>query len=587
MKQLYTLAVSLCALQLNAQTNSTATLTGTARTVPDLGYNLNSQTKPAWTNASFRDSVGVLAPAVLRYPGGTLGSYWVWQNGRAIAPNLWCDTTLNAGQRAWCRGLTTVPSPPCTYCNNSFIGSPSNNSIIHRPDEFAVGLQATTAQPLWTLNMISSDLTPEMDLLRRADQLSLSNDRVELGNEYYFEDVDFVRRFPTAGAYARETTRWVDSVKAVNGAARVAVLGGVATATTPSGAPNPDRIRYWTDSLVVNTTNYDAITFHLYYPYNTGSPSITAMLAVPFQQWAVNRPATTDLVPTGKEAWITEYNLNNGNTNVAGSMGHALFTSTMLALFMEDPQVTLITAHQLTGSATFASINSYITTPPDTFNNRITPVGDALRLWYLAARDQITAQKLLFSTNPLITAGATMYPSLLGWHFTGGGRQEMVVINESATTFRLNVSSPVPGEVYYESISHPSNPIQNNQTRQNLTRVLDSTTSSLVDVPPYSVTRISNADFVTAVPARTDRASDLQLYPNPATGGTATLHWPSWDGTPWQARVYSLTGGTVAARASEGATVTLPTQGWAPGVYLIQPMIGGVPQKALRLLVQH
>ena len=58
-----------------------AALIDKSRSLPLYGFNGNTSKGPSWTNKAFRDSVSSLHLKAIRYPGGTVSSFWEWQKG--------------------------------------------------------------------------------------------------------------------------------------------------------------------------------------------------------------------------------------------------------------------------------------------------------------------------------------------------------------------------------------------------------------------------------------------------------------------------------------------------------------------------
>jgi hypothetical protein len=265
MKHLIFLYLSVCGLlNLSAQQTTTLKIASTQRPVSLVGFNLNSLTKPTWENRSFSDSVHSLGMRIIRYPGGTESQYFDWQTGRIVPIDLWLNGALSNFQY-----LATARAVP------------------HKLEDFKVILEKTSAKPLFCLNAITSTLSQQLDMLRRARQLGIAVDYIELANELFFEDADFVKKYPTAADYAADMRIWIDSIRKEFPGAKIAILGATEDVLTPSLQPTPRRISTWNDALFEANLQADAITFHHYFLPATSRqmPQASELLEGAFRTW--------------------------------------------------------------------------------------------------------------------------------------------------------------------------------------------------------------------------------------------------------------------------------------------------------------
>lgn len=454
----------------------TATLVGVGaplRPMPLSGFNLNTQTQPTWNNTGFLDSVASLQMKVLRYPGGTISQYWDWQNGRALAPSFWVQ---NGGG---------------PYQNYSYIGNtPMNPQTL---ESYHYALNALGLAPMITLNVLSRPLSDQLAMLHAAEDIGIPIQYIELGNEMYFTDIDFVTRYPTAGVYAREMNQWYDAIKADFPSANIAIIGAPENPQAPNGMPSPDRVRYWNDSIYAHYQHLDFITFHEYFRHgNTANPpSPGVVLSNAFSRWATFQSYSTNLMPSGMQAWFTEYNLNDNTQNylVATTWLHGLFTAIIHAQMLADGRISILTNHQVTGSAPFASLDSY-TNFGDTSTNRLTAEGNAMRLLHEAAHQNTHIAPLTFSVNPNQNQNGVNYPSLLGWQYgLGANAHDFIVINTANTAFNLNFNGVLTGDYDYERIS-ASNLSQINLTTMQLD-IARGVQQGVITIPAYAMLKLS------------------------------------------------------------------------------------------------
>jgi len=471
------------------------TSTNITRPTPIIGYMLNYLTKPAWTNQSFIDSVKTLNLEIIRYPGGTESQYFDWQTGRSVPASLWANGTL---------------------FNHSYIGNTPH--ISYPLSELLFFYQQTNIKPIFCLNLLTKTLSNQIQMLQTASSLGIPVEYIELGNELYFTDQDFVNKYPNPIDYVLDVkNNWIPQIRALFPNAKVAVIGGYDGLTNLNGVSMPARIHTWNDTLFAQNMNTTAITFHYYVPPNTttlSNPNITQALAAPFRHWPTLKSNTVDNVTNGMECWVTEYNLMDGNQTtyaIASTWIHALYTASLFSLMLEEPKIKMLLNHQITGSPAFASLASY-TLYGDTLTNRLTAEGNAMRLIHQAVKGNNNATKLNFSNNPIIVVNTINYPSLLGWVFDNATDKELYIVNLSNANVTLDLNAIFSGTFEYEQIS-ASNPLQKDITTQNLIINKGVLSSNILSVS-YSITyaksqNITGINEISRIPA-------FVVYPNPA-----------------------------------------------------------------------
>jgi hypothetical protein len=480
--------------RLFAQT-SVVSKTTITRTVPKIGYMLNYLTKPSWRNQSFIDSVKNLNLEIIRYPGGTESQYFDWQTGKTVPASLWTNGTL---------------------FNHTYLGTVPH--LAYPLSELLYFYQQTGVKPIFCLNFLTKDLANQLLMLQTAKNLGIPVEYIELGNELYFEDRDFVNKYPNPIDYILDVkNNWLPQLKTAFPNAKIAVIGAYDGLTDLNGSKIPTRINTWNNALFAQNLNANAITFHYYLPPNTttlSNPNITQALAAPFKHWQTLKVNTVDNVTNGMECWVTEYNLNDGQTNyaIATSWTHGLYTASLFSLMLEEPKIKMLLNHQITGNPTFASLASY--TPfGDTLTNKMTSEGNAMRLLHKAAKGKNTATKLNFSNNPNITVGTTTYPSLIGWVFEKDNEKELFILNLSNSNFNLDLSNIFDNPFSYEQIT-ATNPLQKNITTQNLTINKGAANANFQSLP-YSLFYANKNNTITGID-NLNFDKEIVIYPNPS-----------------------------------------------------------------------
>lgn len=505
---------------------SVVTTSNISRPVPKVGHMLNYLTKPSWGNQSFIDSVQKLNLQLIRYPGGTESQYFDWQTGRSVPASLWTNGTL---------------------FNHSYIGTAPH--ISYPLSELHYFYQQTGIKPVFCLNMLTKTLSNQIQMLQTAASLGIPVHYIELGNELYFNVTDFTNKYPNPIDYVLDVkNNWIPQLSSLFPNAKIAVIGSYDGLTDLNNNTVPPRIYTWNDTLFAQNVGADGITFHYYIPPNTttlSNPNITQALAAPFKHWQTMKINTVDKVTNGMECWITEYNLNDGNQttySIASSWTHGLYTAALFSQMLEEPKITMLLNHQITGSPAFASLASY--TPfGDTLTNRLTAEGNAMRLIHQAVKGNNTATKLNFSNNPTITVNTTNYPSLIGWVFDNGADKELYLLNLSNTNFTLDLSSVITGTFEYEQIS-ATNPLQKDITTQNLIINKGFSNSSIQSLA-YSLTYVKNQSVTSIIDI--NQTPKFIIYPNP-TNHMAIIKGSQQNGKQIQIQIFDTQGRLIMSR---------------------------------------
>lgn len=292
-----------------------------------------------------------------------------------------------------------------------------------------------------------------MDFLRYADSIGLEVKWIELGNEIFLPETDFVNRYPEPKDYGEEMVIWVDSIRQVFPDANISIIGGSSNPLTPSGGEMPERVKKWNAEVFPLLPADVDVTFHRYYWHGNSSSSpinVASTFARAFKLWEEEKSYTIDELPPNTSAWWTEYNLTdalNGNHQVATSWLHGLFTGILHLKKLEVPENLMILTHQIAGKEPFGALDSYFING-DTLTNNITPMGYAISLIHKAGINTGTATQINFTTNPIQTVDDENYPSLLAWRFEGSASDKLILLNISDQEFEVDLS-PVYSMFFY------------------------------------------------------------------------------------------------------------------------------------------
>ena len=431
--------------------------------LPDnyFGYNAQMMRGPSWQDPDFVSRVQQLKPQLIRYPGGTVASYWNWRTG-------WLKDGLKL-KFDWAK----IPENPIKL------------------EDLKKACDATGAKPLFVLNMITGNLDDQFEMLEYAHKLGLPVNYVELDNEVYLGDDFYVKRFPTGIDYANESNIWIRKIKKRFPDVKISLSGYSAKVNAgKSKKKNFARTQTWNRDVLSVIENGDAMTFHVYGGNGLGriskmiedddeknskdeaismqktfdsSGSIPVMLSIPFNRWKNADTYDYLLLPDGMKAWISEYNLWEREGVAAGTWAHGLYAITQTLLYFENPLTELICYHNLTTSAQFAAIfnndNGFAKAVKKKKNKPydFTAAGTCLKMFgeFIENRGEVT--KLRFEPNEqLVGLRSQHYPSLYGWLCTSATGKKMIIVNLSDKSIPAGIiNTEIKNPVYTQVTSKP------------------------------------------------------------------------------------------------------------------------------------
>ena len=442
----FALALLIGTTACQAQTSLVARA-GAQRTLPPdfLGYNLDLGARlQDWHAAPFLAAVSALQPGTLRYPGGTLSNYWNWRSGNF-------DAAGRQRYRGWRR--------------------------LHPQLHFGLGdlqsgLQASGAQAVFDLNLLSGTLASAEAELHAAQAQGIAVRYVELGNEFYLSTPNNVRAFPEAQNYAAKATRWTQALHAAFPQARIAAIG--AYLFDPAWAQrHQPRIADWNHRVMAALHGVDAMTMHIYVP--TGiylrrhhlrfdAASIPALLGYTLQQM---HQATTQMRAFGAlPVWVTEYNQTDWHKvpapwgmrelpgPVDGSWTQALIVAAQTLALGQDPQVRLADVHALVSQgafgALFATAQAFGPQQPAVRALARSASGVMLQAIAHVLRGATRLAPLYFAGAPTLPGGASSLMGVEVWR--GDGPPALLVLNLGAQAQSLQLPS-LPAGATWQTLS--------------------------------------------------------------------------------------------------------------------------------------
>jgi hypothetical protein len=456
------------------------------------GFNAQQIRGPVLSENSFIQVIKGLNPAVLRYPGGTVASYWDWKAG-------WFKDEIPL-KKDW----KEIRKNPI------------------RLEDLKAACDSTGAAPLLVLNMCTSTLEYQMAMLQHAKKIGLKVNYVELDNELYISESIYTDRFNSGEDYANECNKWIVAIKKEFPNIRIAVVGYSAKDSDFRKNKNEvSRAVNWNREVLGAIRGADAMTFHTYggnalnYLREPGdisgdedkepmeyqaifdrgtSPPLA--LGIPFSRWENAKAYDLQLLPSGMKAWITEYNLFEREGVMAGTWLHGLYAVTQTILMLESDLVELSCYHNLSSSAQFGAIfnsdQGFIKAVKQkpTRELSLSAAGNTLSMAGRAFKGAANYSQLRFDGVETIKgARGHAYPALNGIFCKSTQGERLLLVNLSDKSVRIDISDVLPkGGSWSQMVSKPATQVASLADVEK--RKIKSATAG--DLPPYSITLISS-----------------------------------------------------------------------------------------------
>jgi hypothetical protein len=360
-----------------------------------MGYNAHMSDAPKWQQKNFDQALSKLQPNTLRYPGGSNSFYWDWKKGwtlsyRELLPYLVKSNFLVDGQTI----KTEQEFKELTKSNrqkNPFWRQVYRyNAKIPRYDkitDFAYAIKSQNAKAVFTLNLITSTVENEIDMLKEAQKNNIKIEYIELGNEINSENLITKHFYPDAKTYTDTCVIWAKKLLKEFPEIKIGVVGG----------NKNKRMAQWNQTLAKAINQYfptqkDQFFFVLHYYPHFKTPvfdfnnweDYKKLIAFPkmdlkqrlkWWQWE----ATNEF-----DTWVTEYNVIEPKPySINNKWMHALFTSNLISEIINQTDPKMLHYHSI-GSKKFPVFAAI-----DMMNNKmeISSSGLATSLWNRLSSD--------------------------------------------------------------------------------------------------------------------------------------------------------------------------------------------------------
>jgi len=399
---------------------------GDSRTVPEFGFNGNTVRGPSWINSEFTDSVGAMEPHLLRYPGG-LSTYWNWDTGWFLDPPT-IDTLI-------------IDSLPNNWSSLPYLDI--------RPIHFNNACNTIDSDGLFVMNMITTDLDTMLTWVRNALNDGIDISKVELGSEINHDNEYKILKYPTAGDYARDCQRYIDSLDIIIPDANFTLVGG------DGDWGDTERAAHWNDSLYtfVDSESFDALAWHvyLYMKDEHATFSDRKFLCYPYydipriEEWRGFQD-TTDQIQNHRIN-VTEYNLFDKSTEniYRNTWLHALFLSAMTDNILNNNLTHMVLAHNVGGPTGFDAISN-----DAGINFEKHATGFSGMLYNMVSRDMTESFKLDFPSTFSDTIGyansndvikEVNCPRIFGWKFSNDQKESGILTNVTDSSYSISIDN--------------------------------------------------------------------------------------------------------------------------------------------------
>ncbi|WP_039973267.1 hypothetical protein [Rhodococcus qingshengii] len=258
---------------------------GNTRQVPADFFGLNGariiapENADQWHDPVFRQALGGLEAGLLRVQGGTTSQWIDWRTG------LFDERE-----------------------GSLFIGQNEGREPLLLED-WAQLVRETGATPIFDLNVLTSTLDDQIDMLRAARELGMEVKYVELGNELWDPAGYYQQMYPTGADYARAMNNWIVGLRAQFPGIEIAVSGADDSSTITSVLG--ERLQQWNEGLYANIVGADAVSIHPYWVPDPIQADVGATVAGGTVAWNAFSEKSLAKVPPSMSVWLSEYNQIN------------------------------------------------------------------------------------------------------------------------------------------------------------------------------------------------------------------------------------------------------------------------------------
>lgn len=434
-----------------------AVLRKSMRPIPAYGFNGENWRGPSWTNTAYRDSAALLKFKFIRYPGGTLSSYWDWRKGWFVDDN---QNLVNHGIKVSDEYRKTAYSPTGL-------------------SDLKLLVDQTKCNVVFVLNMVTKDVNDQIEMLQSAQAMGINVKYVELGNEYNIPRTAGRIKYPTAEAYGAECEKWIVAIKSVFPDVKIAVVGG--------NLPWAPDLKNWDNILIRTAPDADAMVAHIYpscadVDVNDGInfESTFNSFAQVYDDYGFNT--------IRKPIWITEFNIswswNKGPVKPEISKFSRTWAEALSVILMLSQATNLpVSGPQMVLDHSIGNWNGYAALEQRKDGVHVLSNGIGMGTWCRICYNKSGLRQISFQTNGGKYAQDF---EVLGWQFGGGHGQSNIIVNYTANPIKIDVTALMgTNDGYYDLMYADKNKMIN--TWRDVNHERRSIGGNEIELPPFSI----------------------------------------------------------------------------------------------------
>ena len=491
---------------------------GEEHPVPLMGYNAHMAHAPSWDDENFTDALKKLHPQILRYPGGSNSFYWDWKTGwtksyTELLPHLQQANFQFEGEKIISserlRSLAKANKNKDSFWTQILRYNKKSirpNKIEH----FKNGLLQNKSEGVFCLNVVSSTIQYELQLLKKAQELEMTINFIELGNEINHPNLILEHFYPNAQAYADTCVKWAKEIWAVFPDAQIGVVGG----------NKNNRTKEWNETLISSFENgvpekIEQLNFILHYYSHLKKPlyqfnnedEYRQLMSYPkidirnkLKKWHWSRTNSF-------ESWITEYNISEKKPHDLNNKWiHGLFVSNQIHQLLSQTNARLFNFHSI-GSDAFPGFAVLDLMSKDERYLQPTASGIVTSLWNRLTADAESFQNIELDNelweiyyaskltchcpnNPRLPTTIEFNP-IHAYRSSKEGKQKLLLTNTSEKSIQINLSeigiSNGFMEQYSGSLTHD---VRGELNQGDDWKVTKKEVHNKIEIPPYSITLI-------------------------------------------------------------------------------------------------
>lgn len=478
-------------------------------TPPLMGYNSDMSNTPKWSNIDFSNALNKLHPNTLRYPGGSNSLYWNWQKGWTLSFSELLPFIkkydISLDEKVIENANTLRQLAKENRSKNSFwrqihrynAKTPRYNTI----QEFSKGIAKTNSEAVFTLNVTTSYLEYELEMLKEAEKAGIEVKFIELGNEVYAQNLLTAKVYPGVDNYIDTCISWSEAIWEKFPNAHIGLVCG----------DRNRRTKHWNEKLSKAVKNYFPKSKHTqlhfilhYYSYFkhpkydfNSTEDYRKLMAFPKMDLKLLLERTRWDKTLHFSTWVTEFNMiENKPYEINNRWVHGLLVSSQIDQLITQTNSEMFHYHSI-GAETFPVFAALNLTDKD--HNYLSPTSSGIvtSMWnrltknssrFYSTKNNFQKWQITYSpkstslpNNPKIQTITEFNPIHAYVSYNTNDKAKLLVVNLSQQTVTINIDSIFSGGELTQYYNQP-NDISYKSTTKHV--------STSFEIPAYSINLI-------------------------------------------------------------------------------------------------